>query len=74
MAYVPWDHVAAAVAHKGPVGALYHFEEAEAVARKLAAEARERRHYHTEAGLLRAADLCRSQQFELVERYAGAGA
>jgi len=68
-----WDQVAAQVAHKGPVEALYHFEAAEAVARKLAAEARERGQYHTEAGLLSAAELCRAQQFELVERYAGAG-
>jgi len=70
----PWDQVAAQVAHKGPVEALYHFEAAEAVARKLAAEARERGQFHTEAGLLRAAELCRVHQFDLVERFSGAGA
>jgi len=63
------DRVGELVAELGPVKGLYHLEEAEAVARKLAADARERGQQHTAAGLDAAAALCYRQQFELVARF-----
>lgn len=64
------DRVADLVKRIGPVRGLYHLEDAEAVARTLAAEARERGQHETAAGLDRAANLLLGQQFELVERFA----